>query len=137
MKQQLFKQARCDLMSVPADKYTSKGWLALTRCLYELGYNKEALDPLSRNTDQKVEKKCYLSYLIFKDIGQTDLALQHLCTALQILPDPMMKRSLADFLLEIRKPDKAIPIYEHIHPICPSDISCIRNWAIACTRWAI
>ena len=42
-----------------------------------------------------------------------------------------MKRSLADFLLEIGKLDKAITIYEQTYPICPSYISLFRYWAIA------
>ena len=60
MKHHLFKQTMSDLICVPADKYMSKGWLALAHCLYELRYKKEALEALSRNTDQK-EKKYYLS----------------------------------------------------------------------------
>ena len=131
IKQRLFKQACSDILTVPAEKMMPKDWLSLARCFYELGDIKEALEALSKDLDQKDEKKYYLFYLIFRDIGQGDFALKQLLTALELMPAPEMQRSLADFLLELGKPEQAIPIYQHIYTITPSDVSCMRNWAIA------
>ena len=130
IKQRLYKQACHDILTVPPEHMSSKDWVSFAHCLYEIGDSKEALEALAK-TDQKDEKRFYLYYLVYRDIGHPDLALKNLLSALELMPSPLMQRSLADFFLEIGKPDKAIPLYEHIYTKCPGDVSCMRNWAIS------
>ncbi|EAY21864.1 hypothetical protein TVAG_249240 [Trichomonas vaginalis G3] len=126
----LFKQACTDIMSIPSDTLTSKDWCTLAECLYATGALKEALEALCR-TDQHSPNALYISFLVLRDVGQYDLALKKICAAVDQLPSPFIQRKLADFLLEVGRPDHAIPIYEQFYQLCRGDISAIHSWAIA------
>ena len=130
IKQKLFKQACNDILNVPSENLTAKDMLSLAECLYEIGSLKEALETLSK-IDQRDPNALYISFLIFRDVGQYDLARKMLLAAVEALPSPMMQRHLADFLLEVGKPEQAIAIYEQFYANCPGDVSAMRAWAIA------
>lgn len=126
----LFKQACTDIMSIPSDTLTNKDWCTLAECLYATGALKEALEALCR-TDQHSPNALYVSFLVLRDVGQYDLALKKICAAVEQNPSPFIQRKLADFLLEVGRPDHAIPLYEQFYQLCRGDISAIHAWAMA------